>query len=137
MMLSFTMYLIHGQLHTRTNWARWCQCGLKINPIHIMKWKLLRASHYLKAEKAYPYQRDVYVNLYVRMTSIFRCKSVSRLIWCKCYNICWIISTYTQRKKLSTSMFFWNDKWYDKYHEFTDQIISRTQWWPVRTLYWL
>jgi hypothetical protein len=26
-------------------------------------------------------------------------------------------------------MFFWNDKWYDKYHEITDQIISRTQWW--------
>jgi hypothetical protein len=23
-------------------------------------------------------------------------------------------------------MFFWNDKWYDKYHEITDQIISRT-----------
>jgi hypothetical protein len=35
---------------------------------------------------------------------------------------------YTQRKKLSTPMFFWNDKWYDKYHEITDQIISRTQW---------
>jgi hypothetical protein len=31
----------------------------------------------------------------------------------------------------------WNDKWYDKYHEITDQIISRTQWWPVRTLHWL
>ena len=44
--------------------------------------------------------------------------------------------TYTQRKKLSTPMFFWNDKWY-KYHEITDQIISRTQWWPVRTLHWL
>jgi hypothetical protein len=43
---------------------------------------------------------------------------------------------YTQRKKLSTPMFFWNDKWYDKYHEITDQIISRTQWWPVRTLHW-
>ena len=43
---------------------------------------------------------------------------------------------YTQRKKLSTSMFFWNHKWY-KYHEITDQIISRTQWWPVRTLHWL
>jgi hypothetical protein len=26
-------------------------------------------------------------------------------------------------------MFFLNDKWYDKYHEITDQIISRTQWW--------
>ena len=35
---------------------------------------------------------------------------------------------YTQRKKLSTPMFFWNDKWYDKYHEITDQIISRRQW---------
>ena len=44
---------------------------------------------------------------------------------------------YTQRKKLSTPMFFSNDKWYDKYHEITDQIISRTQWWPVRTLHWL
>jgi hypothetical protein len=27
-------------------------------------------------------------------------------------------------------MFFGNDKWYDKYHEITDQINSRTQWWP-------
>jgi hypothetical protein len=26
-------------------------------------------------------------------------------------------------------MFLWNDKCYDKYHEITDQIISRTQWW--------
>ena len=44
---------------------------------------------------------------------------------------------YTQRKKLSTPMFVWNDKWYDKFHEITDEIISRTQWWPVRTLHWL
>ena len=44
---------------------------------------------------------------------------------------------YTQSKKLSTPMFFWNDKWYDKYHEITDQTIWRTQWWPVRTLHWL
>jgi hypothetical protein len=41
------------------------------------------------------------------------------------------------RIKLSTLMLFWNDKWYDKYHEITDQIISQTQWWPVRTLHWL
>jgi hypothetical protein len=41
----------------------------------------------------------------------------------------------SQRKKLSTPMFFWNDKWYDKYHEITNQIISKTQWWPVRTLH--
>ena len=34
-------------------------------------------------------------------------------------------------------MFFWNEKWYDKYYEITDQIFSRTQWWPVRTLHWL
>jgi hypothetical protein len=49
-------------------------------------------------------------------------------------NVYWI---YTQRTKLSTPMFFLNDKWYNKYHEITDQIISRTQWWPVRTLHWL
>jgi hypothetical protein len=44
-----------------------------------------------------------------------------------------LFSIYTQRKILSNSMFFWNDKWYDTYHKITDQIISRTQWWPVRT----
>jgi len=47
------------------------------------------------------------------------------------------VCNYTQRQKLSTPIFFWNDKWYDKYHEITDQIISRTQWWPFRTLHWL
>ena len=44
---------------------------------------------------------------------------------------------YTQRKTLSTPMFFWNDKWYDKYHKITDQKISRAQWWTVRTIHWL
>ena len=47
------------------------------------------------------------------------------------------IKLYTQRKKLSTPVFFWNDTWYDKYHEITDQIVSRTQRLPVRTLHWL
>jgi hypothetical protein len=36
-------------------------------------------------------------------------------------NIRFYISIYTQRKKFSTLMFFWNDKWYDKYHEITDR----------------
>jgi hypothetical protein len=49
--------------------------------------------------------------------------------------IVWIY-IYTQRKKLSTPMFFLNDKWY-KHHEITDRITSRTQWWHVRTLHWL
>jgi hypothetical protein len=35
-----------------------------------------------------------------------------------------------------TPLVFLNDKWYDKHHEITDQIISSTQWWPVRTLPW-
>jgi hypothetical protein len=35
---------------------------------------------------------------------------------------------YTLRKKLCTLMFFWNDKWYEKYQEITDQISSSTQW---------
>jgi hypothetical protein len=31
-------------------------------------------------------------------------------------------------------MFFWNDKWCDKYHEITDQIISRnTRFWTLYT----
>ena len=47
-----------------------------------------------------------------------------------------LLNIYT-KNKVKHPMFFLNDKWYNKYHEITDQIISRTQWWPVRTLHWL
>ena len=53
------------------------------------------------------------------------------------YYISYVYYIYTQRNKLSIPMFFLNEKWYDKYHEITDQIILWTQWWPVRTLHWL
>jgi len=69
-------------------------------------------------------EMSMYLNLNVATDAVF-------------FHLVYSFFIYTQRKKFSTPMFFWNDKWYDKYHEITDQIISRTEWWPVRTLQWL
>jgi hypothetical protein len=46
----------------------------------------------------------------------------------------WCILLFTKKEDKHPHGFLGNDKWY-KYHEITDQIISWTQWWPVRTLH--
>ena len=79
-------------------------------------------------------------NVFTKLIFENSCHTLVRW-WCKgIYKILTIGKKIKNKKikikKLSTPMFFWNDKWY-KYHEITDQIISRTQWWPVRTLHCL